>query len=239
MVVLFALPVAAGCGGDGDSSTTPATETPVDLSGELITASDLPGRWRTLDKEVEQGPSRPGPEGEGAATFGPMCPDGETATLDDPEGTVGAAGNASIILSSLEETQLEVEQWLFHDDDGSLFEALSLVFESCTGPPFVRERGPDEDYPDETFQYEPLDIALPDDDAFALVGRWDICTPPLCEGELNGGETGELFINVGTVTMILSVLRGEITEPFDDELLVTAATAAIDRLTDDVWSPPL
>jgi hypothetical protein len=213
-----------------DSTTTPATETPTpaaeaptDLSGELITAGDLPGEWDT------PGPHPiPRPEDEIPTTLGPMCPDGETATLDDAESIVLAAGNATIRLSSLEERQLEVEELLFHDDEGSFFEALAGVFESCVGSPF--EQGED---PVETVQWEPLDITLPADEAVALLERWGT------GGELDGGETGYVFINVGTVTMMLSVAREEVTEPYDDELLITAATAAIDRLTDDVQPPSM
>jgi hypothetical protein len=223
VVVLFVLPVVAGCdgdGGEGGSTTTPA---PTDLSGELITASDLPGDWDT------PGPHPiPRPEDEVSTTLGPMCPDGETATLDDAESIVLAAGNATIRLSSLEERQLEVEELLFHDDEGALFEALSLVFESCVGSPFVLEGDPDE-----TIQWEPLDITLPAEDAVALLERWGT------GGELDGGENGYVLVNVDTVTMMLSVVSDGTTEPYDDELLTTAATAAIDRLTDDVRPPTM
>jgi hypothetical protein len=219
VVVLFALPVVAGCSDSDDDSTAPA---PSDLSGELITASDLPGEWDTSGPEAI-----PQPEGEVPTTFGPMCPDGETATLDDPEAFFREAGNATIMLFSREEKYLDVTESLFHDDEGSWFEALSMVFESCVGSPFVQEGDPDE-----TVQWEPLDITLPADDAVAFLERWGTGA-----GELDGGENGYVFFNVGTVTMFLSVVdEGEPTRPYDDDLLVTAATAAIDRLTDDAWS---
>jgi hypothetical protein len=214
------LVVAGACrsnanNGDAGTEVVPGdarTEVVVgdDLSGELPAPADVPGSWNT------GGPRRL--EIPDLGSFTPC--DDEGATL------ASSAGDARILLTAVDDLEVDTETWLLHDPDGSRFDAIRGVFAGCVGERFEFSYDPVHDG-----EWSELELDVPADDHAAFEFAWGK------HGVLDGGRDAVAAMRVGDVTSFVSVRGGPPDDPYDSATLDAVLRATTRNLTDGQAAP--
>lgn len=188
---------------------------PDDLSGELLTAEDLDGTWDTGGPdEVEVSDAEdevPSP-----------CEQGPGAVVSDHQQSIGAVGNATIALESVD-TDARLVQHLYHDPDGEVFAAFRQAFDACVGEEW--EQGGD---PVENVTLEAVDLGDHGDDAVGYRELWG------SGGEYYGQDLLAV-VRTEEVLLLLALTEERTDDPMRRELLPGSLAVAVARLEDGEW----